>query len=143
MAYTGDSPDDFANAVTTLGGLSPTVYPLILKKNAQGTAYSGINETFPRVVTANTPEANIDQQATDREKTVIQNAKEILEASKFIDVNYGDINRDAASRAEKTGIDAYDVIKPYMKVLDQRLVVNEAYRKAEEAFTVRRPEKVI
>ena len=136
MAYTGDSPADFANAVTALTTLTPTVFPQILKKNAQGTAYSGINETFPRVITANIPDANVDSQAKDRENAIIQNAKTILQATEFINVNYGDIEIDNAARAEKSALDAYDVIQPYMKILGQRLVVNEAYMKAEDAFTV-------
>ena len=130
MAYTGEQATEFANAVTTINEVSVDLFKEILATT--GTAYTGVKDTFPRVYTANLIESAVTQTIKNKEIAIIQKSERIVTVCEFF--NSLDVDVEKANRAEKSALDNYEIVKPYVEILKQRLLVNNEFIKTENAF---------
>ena len=120
MAYQGENLTAFENAITTLSESAVNLFSEILVQNGNA-VYSGVKPEFPRVLTATLLEAAITQVIIKREKGIIERTVNLVKACEVLKGIEENLIREEASNPERTGLDAYDIVKPYVDILKQRL----------------------
>ena len=103
-------------ALTSFGTTSP-----LYKRQ---TAYVAVAPNFPECQTG-----DLD---------ILTASNKLLEAVDYIkrEIGKGNVDRGKASRAEKSALDAYDLILPFCEVMSQRIIVFESYEKTIENFQI-------
>ena len=82
----------------------------------------------------NLSEAAITQEAINKEKKIITDTTKIIAACDYISMNYDHIELDDLTRQEKSAVDCYQIIKPFLQILKLRLIVEAEYVKTKNAF---------
>ena len=133
MAYQGENLTAFENAITTLSESAVNLFSEILVQNGNA-VYSGVKPEFPRVLTATLLEAAITQVIIKREKGIIERTVNLVKACEVLKGIEENLIREEASNPERTGLDAYDIVKPYVDILKQRLDIEEHFKRVQELF---------
>ena len=64
-----------------------------------------------------------------KENDIVGNTRNLVNACDFLEQVVDTLESDKAVRAEIDGLKSYDLIKPFAKILQQRMVVNEEFIK--------------
>ena len=117
-----DGVDQFKSKLDILTHAFEELFEIILYKRQ--TAYVAVAPNFPNCQTG-----DLD---------ILTASNKLLEAVDYIkrEIGKGNVDRGKASRAEKSALDAYDLILPFCEVMSQRIIVFESYEKTIENFQI-------
>ena len=114
--YNGAKLQEWKNAVTIINDSHVNLFPKILEKGSQGN-WKKVNQNYPKI------------EGLDK-NTVTS----CIEAYKFLNQEFGNIDQEKAVNNEKKALDHYKITKDFVKNIEMRDKLLKVYEKITTEF---------